>query len=293
MNTHRSHEIIAGYFPVFHAGYLQLLDSYPTADVAVLGNDVLRSRFDYLRKDIRALSPEQAVTVISGFERTVRLIGEKSLAATLLSPNLVMPDDDVSRSLAAEFGAEPAFDPVFLRWDRKNTTVDVEIKPDRIVSMNSHDPVIQSLYENQKKSTNWWRHVAAAVVRNGEVITTTHNSSMPTSFSSAIDSDPRITAKRGVSIETSIDMHAESRAIADLAREGHATNGADIFVTTFPCPNCAKLIAESGIKSCYYIEGYAMLDGQSVLQANNIEIIKVETKLNDTNPQTLKLYPTS
>lgn len=287
------HETIAGYFPVFHAGYLDLLENYPDAEVGVLGSDVLKPRFDYLRKDIRALSPEQAVAVISGLERSVRLIGEKGLAATLITPGLVMPDDDVSRSLAAEFDVEPTFDPVFLRWDRKNSVVNVEVEPDRTIWIDSHDPVIQVLYESQEKSTNWWRHVAAAVVKNGDIIATTHNSSMPTPFSSAIDSDPRITANRGVSIETSIDMHAEAQAIANLAREGHATHGADIFVTTFPCPNCAKLIAESGFKSCYFIEGYAMLDGQSVLAANDVEIVKIETEPANINPSTLKPYATS
>ena len=288
-----SREVIAGYFPVFHAGYLQLLENHPSADIAVLGDDILRPRFDYLRKDIRALTPEQAVAVISGLERTARLIGETSLVSVMTSQRLVMPDDDISHALAAEFSTQPIYDPVFLRWNRKNSAVNVEVAPDRTTDIDGEDPVIKTLYKSQERSTNWWRHVAAAVVKNGDVIAATHNSSMPTPFSSAIDSDPRITANRGVSIETSIDMHAEARAIAELAKEGRASHGADIFVTTFPCPNCAKLIAESGIKACYFIEGYAMLDGQSVLQANNVEIVKVSTEPTESNPSTLKSYPTN
>lgn len=286
-------EVIAGYFPVFHAGYLQLLENHPGAEVAVLGDDILRTRFNYLRKDIRALAPEQAFTVISGLERSTRLIGETGLAAVMASQQLVMPDDDISHALADEFRAQPIYDPVFLRWDRKNSAVNVEVEPDRTVVIDGEDSVIRSLYESQERSTNWWRHVAAAVVKNGDVISATHNSSMPTPFSSAIDSDPRITTNRGVSIETSIDMHAEARAIAEIAREGHVSHGADIFVTTFPCPNCAKLIAESGIKTCYFIEGYAMLDGQSILQANGVEIVKVDTEPAVINPATLRPYPSN
>lgn len=289
----KGREVVAGHFPVFHAGYLQLLENHPDADVAVLGDDVLKSRFGYLRKDIRALIPEQAVAIISGLERTTRLIGETGLAAVMSSPQLVMPDDDISHALAKEFDAQPVFDPIFLRWDRKNSTVNVEVEPDRTIAIDSNDPVIKALYESQERSTNWWRHVAAAVVKNGDIIAITHNSSVPTPYSSAIDSDPRITANRGVAIETSIDMHAEARAIAGLAKEGHASHGADIYVTTFPCPNCAKLIAESGFRSCYFIEGYAMLDGQSVLQANGVDIIKVDTEPFEINPDTLKPYPTN
>ncbi len=293
MSINEFHETVVGYFPVFHAGYLELLENHPDAEVAVLGNDVLKERFGYLRKDIRALSPEQAVSIISGLERTVRLVGELSLAATLSSPRLVMPDDDISHSLATEFEVEPVFDPVFLRWDRQNSAVNVDVQPDRTVSVDNNDPIIQVLYKSQEKSTNWWRHVAAAVVKNGDIIASAHNSSVPTPFSSAIDSDPRITANRGVSIETSIDMHAEARAIAQLAREGSVSKGTDIFVTTFPCPNCAKLIAESGFKSCYFIEGYAMLDGQSILAANDVEIVKIETEPVKINPSSLKPYPAS
>lgn len=286
-------ETIVGYFPVFHAGYLELLDNHPGAEVAILGEDVLRSRFDYLRKDIRALSPEQAIAVISGLERTVRLIGEKSLAATLTTPNLVMPDDDVSHALATEFNVDPVYDAVFLRWDRKNTLTEEAVQPDRIVSIDGNEPIIRALYEHKEKSTNWWRHVAAVVVKDGNIVTVGHNSSVPTAYSSAIDGDPRITANRGVSIDVSIDMHAEARAIAQLAKQGSSTKQSDIFVTTFPCPNCAKLIAESGIKTCYFIEGYAMLDGQNVLKAGGVEIVKVETDPPAEDPRTLKPYPAS
>ena len=38
-------------------------------------------------------------------------------------------------------------------------------------------------------------------------------------------------------------MHAEARLIAAAAREGRATAGAVLYVTDFPCPPCAKLIA--------------------------------------------------
>ena len=64
-------------------------------------------------------------------------------------------------------------------------------------------------------------------------------------------------------------------------------------VSTFPCPNCAKLIALSGIKSCYYIKGYSMLDGYSVLKDFGVEVVKLETKLKSEDPKIFKTYPTS
>jgi dCMP deaminase len=48
-----------------------------------------------------------------------------------------------------------------------------------------------------------------------------------------------------------------------------------MFVTDFPCPPCAKLIAGAGIAKLYFVEGYAVLDGQDVLEAAGVEIVQV------------------
>ena len=49
-----------------------------------------------------------------------------------------------------------------------------------------------------------------------------------------------------------------------------------MYVTVFPCPPCAKLIAYSGIKRLYCGGGYAVLDGEEVLKSNGVEIYFVE-----------------
>lgn len=50
--------------------------------------------------------------------------------------------------------------------------------------------------------------------------------------------------------------HAEMAALTDAARLGRAVLGATIFVTTFPCHNCAKHLVAAGIKRIVYIEPY-------------------------------------
>ncbi|RVV97932.1 deoxycytidylate deaminase [Mesobaculum littorinae] len=50
--------------------------------------------------------------------------------------------------------------------------------------------------------------------------------------------------------------HAEMSAICDAARLGRSLLGATMFVTTFPCHNCAKHIVASGIKRVVFIEPY-------------------------------------
>lgn len=51
-------------------------------------------------------------------------------------------------------------------------------------------------------------------------------------------------------------VHAEMEALSMCARNGISTRGACMYVTTFPCHNCAKHIIASGIRKFVYIEPY-------------------------------------
>lgn len=51
-------------------------------------------------------------------------------------------------------------------------------------------------------------------------------------------------------------VHAEMAAITDAARLGRSVKGATLFVTTYPCHNCAKHIISSGINRIVFIEPY-------------------------------------
>ena len=288
-----SQQRIICYVPVLHDGYLQFFAAYGDAQMYVLGSSILRARFDYLRKDIRALAPEAVASLLHGLGRETDVLEDSELEAVLKADGqIIMPDDDISHELAAEFKLNNAkFEPVFLRWDRQAVGTNQDVKPDRITQLSSDDPPISVLYKEAGKSTNWWRNVGAALMSKNNVLALAHNGPVPTEYSSAIDGDPRITAKRGEAIDTSIDIHAEARLIGEAAARGEKLAGASLFVTTFPCPTCAKLIAASGIAACYFIEGYASLDGQSILKSSGIEIIKVKTSVARNVHQKLKRYP--
>lgn len=51
-------------------------------------------------------------------------------------------------------------------------------------------------------------------------------------------------------------VHAEQNAIADAARRGISVQGATVYNTHFPCINCAKIVASSGIKLIKYHLNY-------------------------------------
>lgn len=51
-------------------------------------------------------------------------------------------------------------------------------------------------------------------------------------------------------------VHSEMEALLMCARNNISTRGCDMYVTTFPCHNCAKHIIAAGIKKVVYIEPY-------------------------------------
>lgn len=70
-------------------------------------------------------------------------------------------------------------------------------------------------------------------------------------------------------------LHAESNAIAKLAKSSNSGVGSTIFVTHSPCMECAKLIAQSGISSVYYNENYRDDAGIRFLEKSGVEVTKV------------------
>jgi dCMP deaminase len=69
-------------------------------------------------------------------------------------------------------------------------------------------------------------------------------------------------------------LHAETNALAKIARSTNSSEGASIFVTHAPCLDCAKLIYQSGIKSVFYRNSYRDESGIDFLTKCNLEVKK-------------------
>lgn len=102
-----------------------------------------------------------------------------------------------------------------------------------------------------------------------------HNKHVPTEYVTAYEGDPRASFHKGEYLKVSTAVHAEALLIAEAAKQGISLDGAELLVTTFPCPVCAKQIAYSGVKKVYFIEGYSVLDGERILKDKKIKIEKI------------------
>jgi dCMP deaminase len=71
-------------------------------------------------------------------------------------------------------------------------------------------------------------------------------------------------------------LHAETNAIAKLARSSDSGLGADMFITHAPCLDCAKLIYQSGIKRVWYGAQYRDSTGTEFLRKSGIEVEQLD-----------------
>ncbi|ENH97531.1 cytidine deaminase ComEB [Gracilibacillus halophilus YIM-C55.5] len=72
-------------------------------------------------------------------------------------------------------------------------------------------------------------------------------------------------------------VHAEMNAMLQCAKFGASTEGAEIYVTHFPCLNCCKAIIQSGIQTVYYATDYKNHPYALELFAEaNVHVEKVE-----------------
>lgn len=71
-------------------------------------------------------------------------------------------------------------------------------------------------------------------------------------------------------------LHAESNAIAKLAKSTESGVNATMFITHSPCLDCAKLIYQSGINWIIYRNSYRSNDGIVFLTKSGVRVEKLE-----------------
>ncbi len=273
---------IVAFIPVLHEGYKKFLTDHKDANTLYLWGKDLVDESDYLAKEIRALLPEDAKDALLGWKLPFQIeILTKDTIHTLenFDGEIIMPDDDVSHALVEKYlpNKEITFSNIFLRWDKRNSVRENKIAEDQKVTEDEFSRKMIALAHAQaERSSDWWRHVGGILIKNGEIVLAGYNKHVPSEHMPYINGDPRNSFHKGEYLELSTAIHAEAGIIAEAARKGISLEGAEIYVTTFPCPPCAKLITYSGIKKIYYAEGYGVLDGEGIMKEKGIEIIYVK-----------------
>lgn len=123
----------------------------------------------------------------------------------------------------------------------------------------------------RKRSTCTRLSVGSVIVKDNVVVSTGYNGS-PKDEEHCIDVGCLI--KNGSCVRT---IHAEMNAIMNSLKNRVNIEGSTIYVSHFPCYNCAKHIAQVGIKKVVYKEDYRNSEDTYNLFSNKgIEIKQIK-----------------
>ena len=90
------------------------------------------------------------------------------------------------------------------------------------------------------------------------------------------DIDPDLGYARRYLLKTKPEvLHAESNAIAKLAKSTNSGMGATMFITHAPCMECAKLIYQSGIGHVLYRSPYRDTSGVTFLEKSGVKVEQI------------------
>jgi len=122
--------------------------------------------------------------------------------------------------------------------------------------------------------------VGAIVVKDNRVISIGYNG-MPSGWDNVCEDEiGSVLDDDGYIVETRLKskpevLHAETNAIAKLARSNESGLGSAMFITHAPCLDCAKLIYQTGISTVYYRNTYRENNGVEFLLKGGIDVEQI------------------
>lgn len=281
----KNNYVLVSYVPVLHQGYLDFfiknIKKNQITKLWLIDNE-LAHELRALQKDIRAIDVNLTKELIEALRlfSEVEILNQQTLKQLQLQKDtLIFSDEAISHHLVTKYFAKNKvkFDSTFLMWDENSSIEKIDLtkykgkKSKKIILK-----IITQADTEKNRSDDWWRHVGAVAFRGSKILLTQHNQHVPTEYQTAYEGDPRANFHKGEYLKVSTAVHAEALLIATAAKQGISLDQAELLVTTFPCPVCAKQIAYSGIKKVYFIDGYSVLDGERILLDNQIKIEKIK-----------------
>jgi len=119
-------------------------------------------------------------------------------------------------------------------------------------------------------------HVGAIIVKDDRIISIGYNG-MPAGWENDCEEIVELREDGHHELKTKPEvLHAETNAIAKLAKSSDSGLGATMFITHSPCLDCAKLVYQSGIGSVIYRNSYRSSEGVDFLTRSGVEVIKLD-----------------
>jgi dCMP deaminase len=119
------------------------------------------------------------------------------------------------------------------------------------------------------------KKVGALLVKNNTIIADGYNGT-PSGFENECENPIFDTEGNFLDYETKwYVLHAESNALAKVAKSTQSSEGSTLYVTMSPCRECSKLILQAGIKRVVYSESYRDSAGLDLLKKAGVDVVQI------------------
>ena len=284
--------LILGEFSVFHKGYIEFLNEIKKDKenlvffVGILSNEVIKE-LTSLEPDIRKVCGEDIKNIINSYITVEKYfsIGKDNfskIASDLKPDKIFILNGDKGEDFANKYLTESKYKDIIkyydvrLRWsDDKVQEFKKEASDLSEKELKEHQKFMGEALEEAERSKCWWRQVGAVAVKDGEVIFRGFNRMLPTEDECYKIGCIRDSIEPGKDPEVCSVTHAEASIISLAARDGISLKDTVLYVTHFPCPACAKLVALAGFKKVVYTRGSSVFDGERVMTSKGVDIVKI------------------
>jgi dCMP deaminase len=128
--------------------------------------------------------------------------------------------------------------------------------------LNWNDYFMTIAFLSSSRSPCQRLHVGCIIVKDNRIICTGYNGFLPKASHTSLIRDKHEQAT----------VHAEQNSVSDCAKRGVSIENTTAYITHFPCINCFKILAASGIQNIIYADDYHN-DELVYILANEVNII--------------------
>ncbi len=291
-NMTKEKVLIFGDFSVFHKGYISFLNEIKKDKsklvffVGILSDELIKE-LTSLEPDIRKVSEKDIKNIINSYilVEDYFSVNQNNFSQIIseLKPNKIfILKGDKGEDFANKYLSDSKYKDIIeyhdirLRWsDDKVQEFKKEASELSKEELKEHQKFMNEALKEAEKSKCWWRQVGAVAVKNGKIIFRGFNRMLPTEDECYKIGCIRDSIEPGKDPEVCSVTHAEASIISLAACDGVSLKDTILYVTHFPCPACAKLVALAGFKKVVYTRGSSVFDGERVMTSRGVDIVKI------------------
>lgn len=148
-----------------------------------------------------------------------------------------------------------------------------------VTNLKYDDECFMSIAEIISSYSTCRRQVGAVIVKDGVILTKGYNDA-PDGLASCIELGGCMRQRDGIPSGTRQEycraVHAEQNAIIEAATRGISIQGGTLYVTTYPCSICARMIINCKIERIVYKGDYKDENSHKMLSESGILTEKFE-----------------